>query len=159
MGKRSTFTGYLRQRGATSSSSSRLTEAPSIAVVPAVLHFQIPLDFGLAAGNLSGKWLPQGARVLRAEVVISGIAGATTPALDIGLEFAALGDDNALVDTMTITASNTAQMGAFDGVWLGEVLTEDVEITYTDNSGVQATAGTADIFLTYTFDDDGSTNN
>ena len=158
MGDRTTHTGYLRQRGATSSSSSKLN-GPSAGVVPAVVHFQIPAAFGLAGGILSGKFLPKGAVVLKTDVLPLSLSGATTPALDIGLE-AATPDDDGLVAQVAIVNPSTTNLGSTEaGLLTGEPLPEDAEITYSDASATQATAGTLDIWVWYTFDDDGSLNN
>ena len=158
MGNRTTHTGYLRQRGATSSSSSR-SNGPSAGVVPSIVHFQIAADFGLDAGILSGVILPTGATVLRVDFNVLSLAGHTTPAIDIGIE-GSTPDDNALVSAFDISSSGSVNMEtATSGLEMGQVITEDSEITYTDMSSTQATAGTIDIYIWYTFADDGKLNN
>jgi hypothetical protein len=150
MGIRSTVTGYWRQRGSANS-------AVAIAVIPSVLAIK-GIDATLAAaGILTGKFLPVGAIPLRVEVN-SGATGGTNPLLDVGLELLTP-DDDGLADGIDITADVSAYMGSGGGVLLGTVLTEQAEITVSDGGGTNATGGTFDLFITYTFDDDGVQNN
>lgn len=156
MGKRSTFAGYIRQRGATSASSSSLT-GPSPAVVPAVLAIT-GLDATLGATINTGKYLPVGAIVL-AVAIVGGGTGGTSPLVDVGL---ALGtpDPDGLVDGAAVGANSNNGIGDTNaGVLLGTALTEDAEITVADGGGTNATGGTLDVYITYTFDDDGSIAN
>lgn len=159
MGKRSTVKGYWRAHGTTESQSSKLT-GPSPAVVPVVLQCK-GLDATADAGTGTGKYLPVGACVFRVDVIItSAISGGTAPILDIGLELATP-DDNGLCDGLDYEAATSTQhAGALAGVLMGTILTEDaVEITYGDDGvGTNNTAGEIDIFVWYTFDDDGKRN-
>jgi len=156
MGIRSTIKGYWRASGATEASSSK-TPAPAVAVVPVVLAIR-GIDATLAAaGILTGKFLPINAIPLKVDV-FSAATGGTNPLLDVGLELGTP-DDDGLVDGVDITASITAIMGTGGGVLLGVPNTELAEITVSDGGGTNATGGTFDIFITYTFDDDGSVNN
>lgn len=159
MGKRSTVKGYWRAQGATESSSSRIP-APAVAVVPVVLAIR-GLSAIVDAGTLTGKFLPIGAMILSVSVFESvTAAGGTTPILDIGLELGTP-DDNGICDGLAYDASTNTQIGdALAGVLMGTALTEQAEITYGDDGvGTNNTSGEIDIFITYTFDDDGTINN
>ena len=156
MGKRSTITGYWRARGATEASSSRIP-GPAAAVVPVTLAIR-GVDATLAAaGILTGYFLPIGAIPLRVEVN-SAATGGTNPLLDVGLELGTP-DDDGLADGIDITLDVSATMGSGGGVLLGTVLTEQAEITVSDGGGTNATGGTFDMYITYTFDDDGTLAN
>ncbi|MHC4312610.1 MAG: hypothetical protein ACYSW3_09130 [Planctomycetota bacterium] len=156
MGKRSTVKGYWRAQGATEASGSR-TPAPAVAVVPVTLAIR-GVDATLAAaGILTGYFLPIGAIPLRVEVN-SAATGGTGPLLDVGLELGTP-DDDGLADGIDITTDVSATMGSGGGVLLGTVLTEQAEITVSDGGGTNATGGTFDMYITYTFDDDGTLNN
>jgi len=156
MGKRSTIKGYWRASGATESSGSSIP-GPAVAVVPVVLAIRGLSALLATPGQLTGKYLPVGAIPLRVEVN-SAATGGTAPLLDVGLELAAP-DDDGLADAIPIAADGAATMGALGGVLLGTVLTEQAEITISDGGGVNATGGTIDLYITYTFDDDGSLAN
>ena len=154
MGKRNTFTGYIRAQGAAERTTRDLVPA---AVVPVVLAIR-GIDATLAgAGILTGKSLPVGAIVLSV-AVNSAATGGSNPLLDVGLELATP-DDDGLVDGVDITADVSAYMGSGGGVLLGTPLTEQAEITVSDGGGTNATGGTFDLYITYTFDDDGVINN
>jgi hypothetical protein len=160
MGKRSTIWGYWRAAGATEASSSSLT-GPTPAPVPVVLAIT-GLDATLAgAGLLTGKYMPLGAIPLRVDVNAGGTGG-TTPLLDVGLELSTP-DDDGLVNGVAVDAaggdSSTALGSTEAGVLLGTVLTETAEVTISDGGGTNATGGTFDLFITYSFDDDGSRAN
>jgi hypothetical protein len=156
MGKRSTVKGYWRAQGATEASSSRIP-GPAVAVLPVVLAIR-GVDATLAAaGILTGYFLPIGAIPLKVDV-FSAATGGTNPLLDVGLELGTP-DDDGIVDGLDITASNTAIMGTGGGVLLGVPNTELAEITVSDGGGTNATGGTFDLFITYTFDDDGTLAN
>lgn len=156
MGKRSTIKGYWRAHGANEANSSSST-GPSPAVVPVTLAIT-GVDATLAgAGLLTGKFMPVGAIPLRVEVVGGGTGG-TAPLLDVGLELSTP-DDVALADGVgTQTNSTTALGDATAGTLLGTVLAETAEVTVSDGGGTNSTGGTLDIFITYTFDDDGKVN-
>jgi len=157
MGKRSTVTGYWRARGATEASGSRIP-GPAVAVVPVTLAIRGTSALLAGAGILTGKFLPIGAIPLSVEVLGQGTGG-TAPLLDVGLELAAP-DDVALADGVGVETNSTTSLGATEaGTLLGTVLTEQAEITVTDGGGVNSTGGTFDMFITYTFDDDGSIQN
>jgi hypothetical protein len=114
-----------------------------------------------AAGILTGYFLPINAIPLRVDVVAGGTGG-TTPLLDVGLELDTPLDAG-LVDGVpadAATGDSSTGLGATEaGALLGTVLTEQAEITVSDGGGTNATGGTFDIFITYTFDDDGVLNN
>jgi len=159
MGKRSTITGYWRARGATEATSSRIP-GPAAAVVPVVLAIR-ELSAIADAGTLTGKFLPVGAIPLSVSVFESTtISGGTSPILDIGLELGTP-DDNGLCDGLDYEANSNTQVGdSLAGVLLGAILTEQAEVTYGDDGvGTNNTAGAIDIFITYTFDDDGTLAN
>lgn len=155
MGKRSTIKGYWRQNGMQNPSGNG---KGTPGVVPSVVHFQVPADFGLAGGNLSGVWLPKGAIIMQVDIMVLSIAGATTPAIDLGLE-QSTPDDNGILSGADISGPVTVNMGdATFGALAGEPLLETSEVTYTDASATQATAGTLDIYIWAIFEDDGVVN-
>lgn len=152
MGKRNTFEGYLRAHG------GRPRDVLPPAVVPVVLRIA-GLDATLPGlGILTGKFLPVGAIVLGVAVKGNGTGG-TTPLLDVGLEHGTP-VDNALVDGVAVDADSNTEVGAgaTAGAQLGVVQTEQSEITVSDGGGTNATGGTFDLLITYTFDDDGVVN-
>jgi hypothetical protein len=125
-------------------------------VVPVVLAIR-GVDATLAgAGLLTGYTLPKGAIPLRVEVN-SAATGGTGPLLDVGLELSTP-DDDGLADGLNITTDVSGTMGSGGGILLGTVLTEAAEVTVSDGGGTNATGGTIDIYITYTFDDDGAVN-
>lgn len=151
MGKRSTTSGYWRAHG-------DHTRTASPAVLPVVLAVT-GVDATLAgAGLLTGKFMPIGAIPLRVEVVGGGTGG-TTPLLDVGLELATP-DDDGLADGVAADGDSSTGIGAgaTAGVLLGTTLTEAAEVTVSDGGGTNATGGTIDIFIHYTFSDDGKVN-
>lgn len=153
MGKRNTFEGYIRTHG------GRPRDVVPAAVVPVTLHIS-GIDATLAgAGILTGYTLPVGAIVLGVDV-IGGGTGGTAALLDVGLEHGTP-VDNALLDGANVTGtnSNTRLGDATAGTQLGIAQTEQSEITVSDGGGVNNTGGTIDLFITYTFDDDGVVNN
>lgn len=151
MGKRTTTTGYWRARGATSSSSSKLT-GPTPGVLPITLA--VPVDPTQTAGTSTGKYLPLGAIVLGIDVV-SGHTGGTAPLLDIGLG----ADVDALVDGADATAdlSLNVATATTPGVSFGVALTADAEVVAGTGGGTPGT-GTSIAYITYTMDDDGAVN-
>jgi len=154
MGKKSTFTGYLRARG-NSSNTSRT--GPTPAVVPVVLGIR-GLSAIVDAGTATGKYLPKGAIPLSVTVVeATTISGGTAPILDVGLELA-VPDDDALANGLDYEASSHTNIAdALAGALLGTELVADTEVTYGDDGvGVNNTAGTIDIFITYTVQDAGA---
>lgn len=156
MGKRSTIHGYWRQRGAPNPASS--ASAPSVAVVPSVLHIAGISALLDGAGILTGKFLPVGAMPLRVDILGEGTGG-TTPLLDVGLELATPAD-TALVDGAAADGSSSVALGsATVGTLIGTVLEETAEVTVSDGGGTNATGGTFDLFIWYSFSDDGVINN
>jgi hypothetical protein len=156
MGKRSTTKGYWRAHGANATNSSSLT-GPSPAVLPVTLAIR-GVDATLAgAGLLTGKFMPVGAIPLRVEVLGQGTGG-TVPLLDVGLELSTP-NDVALADGVGVETNSATALGdATAGTLLGTVLTETAEVTVSDGGGTNSTGGTFDLFITYTFDDDGKVN-
>lgn len=154
MGKRNTFTGYVRAQG---KPQGRTRDAVTPGVLPAVLAIT-GIDATLAgAGILTGKFLPKGAIPLRVDVNGGGTGG-TTPLLDVGLELATPNDDG-LVDGVAVDGDSSNALGTTEaGVLIGTELTETAEVTVSDGGGTNATGGTFDLFITYTFADDGTVN-
>jgi hypothetical protein len=97
---------------------------------------------------------------LRVDVLAEGTGG-TTPLLDVGLELLTP-DDDGLVDGAAVDAAGGSSSNDLSstegGVLLGTVLAEQAEVTVSDGGGTNATGGTFDLFITYTFDDDGKVN-
>ena len=152
MGKRNTFEGYLRAHG------GRPRDTVPAAVVPVVLAIK-GLDALLAGAGIStGKYMPVGAVVLSVAIKGAGTGG-TTPLVDVGLEHGTPVDDalvnGVAVDADTFTGIGTASVA---GAELGVVQTEQSLITVSDGGGTNATGGTFDLYITYTFDDDGVVN-
>lgn len=150
MGKRSTTSGYWRAHG-------DHTRAAAPAVVPVVLTIT-DLDATLAgAGILTGKTMPKDAIPLRVDVNGGGTGG-TAPLLDIGLELGTP-DDDGLVNGVAVDGDSSSALGdATAGVLIGTALTEAAEVTVSDGGGTNATGGTFDLFIWYTFSDDGKVN-
>ena len=150
MGKRSTTTGYWRAHG----DSKRVATA---AVMPVVLGIT-GIDATLATtGILTGKFMPVGAIPLRVDVVGNGTGG-TGPLLDVGLNLATPDNDGLLVGADP-EANSSSGLGATEaGVLMGVALTETAEVTVSDGGGVNSTGGTFDLFIYYTFVDDGVAN-
>lgn len=157
MGRRSTIKGYWRQQSATSTSSSRLTGAPVIAVVPSVINFSF--DVALANTTLTGVWLPEGA-IIHSVTLDGGGAGGMTPAVDIGVN-TAVPDPDAIVNGQDPTAAaNITNGAATAGVLLAPAtpLSADAEITAGDDgTGTNAT-GTAVATIIFYMNDDGVAN-
>jgi hypothetical protein len=106
---------------------------------------------------LTGKFMPIGAIILRVDVVGGGTGG-TTPLLDVGLELVTPADDG-IVNGVAVDSDSATGMGATEaGVWFGTPLAELAEVTVSDGGGTNATGGTFDVYITYTFDDDGKVN-
>jgi hypothetical protein len=156
MGKRSTISGYWRARGATSATSSSST-GPSAAVVPVCLAITGVNATLAGAGLLTGKFMPKDAIPLRVDIHGNGTGG-SSPLLDVGLELSTP-DDDGLVDGAAVDADSSVALGSTtDGVLIGTVLTETAEVTVSDGGGTNATGGTFDLFIWYTFSDDGVLN-
>jgi hypothetical protein len=151
MGKRSTTTGYWRAHG-----DSTRTATPS--PLPCVLAITDISALLAGAGILTGKYLPKDAIVLRVDINGGGTGG-TTPLVDVGLELDTPDDDGFVngvaVDGDTSTALGTATVA---GALLGTVLAEAAQVTVSDGGGTNATGGTFDVFIWYTFSDDGVKN-
>jgi hypothetical protein len=87
------------------------------------------------------------------------ISGGTSPILDVGLEIGTP-DDDGLCNGLDYEASSNTQIGdTLAGVLLGVAMTVEAEVTYGDDGvGTNNTAGAIDIFVTYSFEDDGKRN-
>jgi len=150
MGKRSTTAGYWRAHG----DSKRVATAAVMPVVLAITGVDATLA---AAGILTGKFMPIGAVPLKVDVVGGGTGG-TTPLLDVGLELDTPVDDG-LVNGVAADGNSSTVLGATEaGANLGAAMTEAAEVTVSDGGGVNATGGTIDIYVHYTFVDDGVVN-
>lgn len=142
MGKRSTFMGYLRARGATNRTSSKSPQngGPAIGVLP----FKIKLEIAdvSAASAASGVVAPAGARILSAQVV-SPNGDAST--VDIGVDGTADRFFNELdtnVEGGSAGSADTAPLTADTELWVG--------------TGVTAGTGSATVLIEILMDDDGS---
>jgi hypothetical protein len=154
MGTRSTVKGFWRQGGNSSSNTSTPAVVPSVIVARG-------LDATADAGTLTGKFLPIGAIPLSVAVTVtSAISGGTSPILDVGLELGTP-DDDGLANGLDYEADTLTQVAdSLAGVLIGQVLTEEAELTYGDDGvGTNNTAGEIDIFVTYVMTDDGVQNN
>lgn len=147
MGKRTTTAGYWRQHGDVTRTS---TPAP-VPCVLAITGIDATLD---GAGLSTGKYLPVGAIPLRVDINGGGTGG-SSPLVDVGLELDTPNDDG-LVDGAAVDGDSSNALGGSEaGVLIGTELTEAAEVTVSDGGGTNATGGTFDLFITYTFADDG----
>lgn len=151
MGKRSTFTGYIRQRGATASSSSSLTgptPAVSLLVTP-----DITFDATQASTTGTGVYLPAGAVPTFAKVTgANSTGGAGTNTVDVGL---AGGNADALIAEGDADTQSAAILTS--GTSLDVALTADAQIT-AGAGAVAATGGTVSVRVYYYMSDDGVIN-
>ena len=147
MGKKSTFTGYLRARG---NSSNSTRTGPTPAVVPVVLA--VTIDPAATVGTATGKYLPSGSIIISATIV-SAHTGGTAPLTDVGL----IGDTDSIVNGAVATSNLTFDIatGATSGVQFGVATTADLEVVGGTGGGTPGT-GTAVIYITYTVTDDGA---
>lgn len=154
MGKRQTVTGFWRQRGATSSSSSKLPPiGPTPAVVPQVI--EVDIDSALPNTTLLGKTLPKGARMYSI-TLNGGAAGGTTPAIDVGLD-RPTPDPDALVNGADPTANHNITNGdALAGAAFGAPLASDAQLTGGDDGTGTAATGVVTASILYFMDDDGA---
>jgi hypothetical protein len=149
MGKRSTFTGYLRARG---NSGSKL---PTPAVVPQVLKFTF--NGALANTTGTGKFLPKGA-IIQSVDIVSAHTGGTTPAVDIGVLTATPDPDGIINGAVSTTTQRVQLAGAAAGVLVGAELAEDAEVSAGDDGTGTAGTGNITAFITYFMADDGVLN-
>jgi len=147
MGKRSTFTGYLRARG---NSSNTGRTGPT----PAVLDMTVAVTIDPAAtdGTATGKYLPVGA-IVRGITIVSAHTGGTAPLTNIGVT----GTVDALVNGAVATSnlSFLIDTGATVGALFGVAMVSDLEIVAGTGGGTAGT-GTAVAYITYTVTDDGT---
>lgn len=156
MGKRNTFEGYLRAHGG----------RPRSVVSPGVLTAMLivrGLDATVDAGTVTGLFLPAGAIVTKVTAEESTAAsGGTAPKLDIGINFigSTTDDPDGLVANVAFDASSITRLtDALAGVLLGQPLAGAGEVTYGDDGvGTNNTAGAFDLYIEYTFEDDGVVN-
>ena len=155
MGKRNTYTGYLRVHG---SGDRAARDQISMGVVPSVMA--IDIDPAAAVGSLVGKSLPAGAIPLSIDSDDNGVTAATAPLISIGLNFrgSETDDTDALVATITPAAKARVDLSHADaGALLGRELAEDADITAGDDGSTVTSTGTVKAYITYTFADDGKT--
>lgn len=154
MGKRSTFNGYLRCRGA---SDARGGIQPSIGVLTAASKKIAVADASQADANV-GFILPAGAIVTRISL-ISGVTGGVSPTVNLGLDF--LGtetdDPDGLAANFSVSASGVVDV-ASGGALFATPLAEDANVTLGAGTGTAGTGG-VDLIIEYSFDDDGVVNN
>ncbi len=151
MGKRSTITGYWRQRGATNSSSSRLggpTPAVLLACTPA-----ITFDPTLANTTLvADRFLPEGAIPSHAVITNAGGTGGIAPTVDVGL----VGTVDALIAEGDADTASAALLTS--GTALGTPLAADTQITAGVGASA-ATGGTVTVRVFFYMNDDASLGN
>lgn len=157
MGKRTTFAGYVRARGATATSSGKLT-GPSPGVMK--ITQAVPVDPTAADGTGTGRYLPAGAVILAIDIV-SGHTGGTAPTLNIGIDDGVTPDTDALIVAAVATTDYALNFtsATFPGATFaaGAALATDVEVTAGTAGGTPGT-GTSIAYITYTFNDDGVIN-
>ena len=147
MGKKSTFTGYLRARG-NSSNSTRTGPTPAVLR----MTLAVTIDPAATVGTATGKFLPAGAVILHA-TIMSAHAGGTAPLTDVGLT----GDTDSIIDGAVATSDLEFDVvtGATSGVAFGVATTADLEVVAGTGGGTPGT-GTAVIYITYSVTDDGA---
>lgn len=149
MGKRSTITGYWRQRGATASSSSSST-GPTPAVMTSVLRISFDPTAATAA---QGVTIPAGARVIGLQTDGGGTGG-ISPTIDIGTAT----DDDAFGAEVPADSAQNLTIGATTaGVSFGTILASDEEV-WAGVGASAATGGTVVALIHWIMDDDGSIN-
>lgn len=152
MGKRNTFTGYVRAQG----DGGRRDE---ITPVPLAASKKISVaDASQAAGTATDLKLPKGAIVTRISL-ISGVTGGTSPTVNIGVNFAGgeTDDPDGLAANIAADASSVIDVSN-GGALFGEALAERGTVTVGTGTGTSGTGG-VDLIVEYTFDDDGVVNN
>jgi len=147
MGKRSTFTGYLRARG-NSANTGRTGPTPA----PLLATLAVTVDPAATVGTATGKYLPSGAIIMRVTVV-SAHTGGTAPLTDVGLT----GNNDSIIDGAVATSNLEFDVGtgATTGVQVGVATTADLEVVGGTGGGTPGT-GTAVVYITYTVVDDGA---
>ena len=150
MGKRSTFTGYLRARG-NSNNSTRTGPTPAVLDVT----LAVTIDPAAADGTATGKYLPVGA-IVKGITVVSAHVGGTAPLTNIGVT----GTVDAFVNGAVATSnlSFLIDTGATVGSLFGVAMVSDLEVVAGTGGGAVG-AGTAVAYITYTVTDDGSLAN
>lgn len=138
---RTTYNGYLRQRGTNSKLSSA---TPGVSL----LALQCILSDATAASAGTGKFLPKGARPIGVQNLDGGATGGTNPTVDIGT---AADDDGfaAEMDADDVTAIVAT------GALLGTELTADTEV-YAGVGASAATGGSVSFAVYYIMADDGT---
>lgn len=146
MGKRSTFAGYIRQRGmANPSGNGKGT--------PGTFKCYVTVSFDSAQAVAgTGVYLPAGAIVYGVTAVASDVTGGTAPTVDIQL---AGGTAGGLLDNADATATAAESTSGADFL---TALTADTEIEAGAGTGTPGT-GTYTALVSYLIADDGVINN
>lgn len=155
--ERTTTTGFWRQRGATSSSSSRLS-GPTPAVVEGIFP-PVTLDATIAVSTPTGIVAPKGCYISGVDIR-SDITGGAAQLVNVGHSV----DDGAYVKFFNITTgdSTVVNLGSLDkgdDMGVGNTLTEDTEIYITPEAGGTAGTGTITVVVRYCMVDDGAIQN
>ena len=146
MGKRSTFAGYIRQRGmANPSGNGKGT--------PGTFKTFVTVAFDpTAAAAGTGVYLPAGAIPLGV-TTLGGATGGTTPTVDLQL---ACGTAAGLANELDADTASAVEVQT--GADLGVALTADTEIEAGVGASA-ATGGTTTALVSYIIVDDGVINN
>mgnify|MGYP001822334623 CR=1 FL=1 len=151
MGKRSTFAGYVRQRGATSASSSKLT-GPSPGVVPHFVTVDVA-DASVADTTGTGVYLPAGCIVIGPAQFDGNVTGGTAPTVNLGTA----ADPDGYLANQSATANAQVAYGSLGALADGEPLAADTELTAGAGTGTPGTGGVV-IRLQVLMTDDGLIN-
>lgn len=141
MGKRSTFTGYIRQRGAG-------VGTPGVTLN----YLKCAVDPTQVVGSMAvKKYLPKGAIPLHV-ITLGGATGGVTPTIDVALAGGAAGGLANELDADTLSAAQVT-----GGASLGVELAADTEI-HAGVGASAATGGTTTFLVGYIMVDDGVLN-
>ena len=134
---RTSYTGYVRQYGATKSATP--------AVLPAMIQFTFDPTQSFTG---TGKIIPKGAIVLYAQNINGFATGGISPTIDIGLE----GDPDAFGIEVVADAPSGLVV---NGIAIGQPLISDFEI-FAGVGASAATGGSVLCAVHYMMPDDGS---
>jgi len=146
MGSRTTFNGYVRQRGTNSRHSSTATPAVGIYALP-----QYSIADISAASAATGLVLPAGSKYMGCQITSTSTAG-TNETIDIGTS----SDSDAFQNEVPTDTVNVGLGGAGGtaGTNFNTTLTADTEI-YVGVGAVSGTGACVIVFF-YRMEDDGS---
>lgn len=143
MGRRSTITGYWRQRG---DSADPATPAGVLSVL------LVTFNPSQAAGTATGVYMPKGAIPMFAFALNSAGTGGTNPTFDVGLEGVAndalINEGDADTEVKTLISLNSAY-------GLADVLTTKRQILAGQGASA-ATGGTVTVGIVFAMNDDQS---